>query len=86
MNITVLAIVELVEVAVGVREHHDHLERILNLFIFEKVVYKHAPCQFLMEIMVLAVLAKVELVEVAVGVREHHDHLGTILNPFIFER
>ena len=68
MNITVLAIVELVEVAVGVREHHDHLESILNLFIFEKIVYKHAPCQFLMEIMALAVLTMVELDEVAEGI------------------
>ena len=34
--LAVLAIVELVEVAEGVGEHHDHLGTILNRFIFEK--------------------------------------------------
>ena len=36
MVLAVLPMVELVEVAEGVREHHDHLGTNLNPFIFEK--------------------------------------------------
>ena len=36
MALAVLPMVELVKVAEGVRERHDHLGTILNLFIFEK--------------------------------------------------
>ena len=81
--------VELDEVADGVREHLNYpvsrLDR-FNQFVLKNSTYiDMCHVKFLLTYLVLAVLPLVDLIEVAEGVLEHYDHLGNILNRFIFE-
>ena len=83
--LTVLPMIELVEVAEGVLEPLDHLGTHPDRFLCENRSWNMFQMFIFKNIIGTCCTPQVELVEVAEGVLEPSDHLGAYLDHCLFE-